>query len=53
VKRRGKTVTVNLDAEQVAICRQWIQNNRRAENLTRQMQALTLRIAQLRGIPLK
>ncbi|MDP7120109.1 MAG: hypothetical protein QF395_07255 [Arenicellales bacterium] len=53
VKRQGKTVTVNLDAEQVAICRQWIQNNRRAENLMRQMRALTLRIAQLHGILLK
>lgn len=53
VKRRGKTVTTYLDAEQAKICRQWIQNNKRAENLMSQMQALTLRAARLGGIPLK
>jgi len=53
VKRRGKTVTAYLDEEQAKICQQWIQNNQRAENLMSQMQALTLRIARLRDIPLK
>ena len=46
-------MTVYLDTEQAKICRQWIQNNKRAENLLSQMQALTLRIARLRDIPLK
>ncbi len=53
VKRRGKTVTVYLDEEQAKICRHWIENNKRAEKLMSQMQALTLRLARLRGIPLK
>ena len=53
MKRRGKTVTTYLDAEQAKICRQWIQNNKRAEKQMKQMQALTLRIARLRDIPLK
>ena len=53
VKRRGKTVTVYLDQEQAKICRKWIQNNKRAVKLISQMQALTLRLARLRGIPLK
>ncbi len=53
VKRRGKTMTVYLDTEQAKICRQWIQNNKRAENLMNQMQTLTLRIARIRDIPLK
>ncbi len=53
MKRRGKTVTVYLDAEQVSICQQWIENNKRARTLLTQMQALALRIAQLHGIPLK
>ncbi len=53
VKRRGKTVTVYLDEEQAKICRKWIENNKRAEKLMSQMQALTLRLARIRGIPLK
>ena len=53
VKKQGKTVTVYLDAEQAKTCRQWIQNNKRTQNLMSQMHALTLRIAQLRDIPLK
>ena len=53
VKKRGKTVTVYLDAEQVSICQLWIENNKRARTLMTQMQALALRIAQLHGIPLK
>ena len=53
VKRRGKTVSVYLDEDQAKICRQWIQNNKRAKNLMSQMQALTLRAARLGGIPLK
>ncbi len=53
VKKRGKTVTVYLDAEQVSICQQWIENNKRARTLLTQMQALALRIAQLHGIPVK
>ena len=53
VKKRGKTVTVYLNAEQVSICQQWIENNKRARTLMTQMQALALRIAQLHGIPLK
>ena len=46
-------MTVYLDQEQVKICRQWIENNKRVENLMSQMQALTLRIARLGDIPLK
>ena len=53
VKRRGKTVTVYLDEQQAKICRKWIENNKRTEELMSQMQALTLRLARLRGIPLK
>ena len=46
-------MTVYLDEEKAKICKKWIQNNKRAEKQMKQMQALTLRIARLRDIPLK
>ena len=52
-KTRGRTVSVYLDKEQAALCKDWIQNNRRLEQILTRIRALSLRVIQLHDIPRK
>ncbi len=52
-KTRGRTASVYLDAEQAALCKEWIQNNRRLENTLKRMRILSLRAARLHEIARK
>lgn len=42
-KQRGKTVGLKLTDEELAIYREWIQNNRRLERILRQMRNVSAR----------
>jgi hypothetical protein len=50
-KQQGRTVSVYLSLEQAMLCRQWIDNHRQLERITRKMRALSLRAARLHKIP--
>jgi hypothetical protein len=50
-KRQGRTVSTYLTPEQAALCRQWIQNNRRLEQIVSRMRKLSLRLARLHDLP--
>lgn len=52
-KVAGRTVSRYLDKEQVSLCLQWIENNRRLEKLLKRMRTLSLRVAALHKITLK
>ena len=50
-KSRGRTVSVYLDKEQAALCRQWVENNRRLERILTRMRNISLRVARLHKLP--
>ena len=52
-KRRGKTVCLYLSPDQAARCEQWIENNRRLQQIIRRLRAISQRIARLHQIPSK
>jgi hypothetical protein len=43
-KVKGRTVTLLLKQEQVQLYREWIQNNRRLENLVREMRRISAQV---------
>ncbi len=49
-KSEGRTRSVYLDEDEAAICRQWIANNRRLEEIVRQLRAVSLRAARVHEI---
>lgn len=49
-KSQGRTASVYLNPEQAELCKRWIANHRELERLTKQMRALSLRMARLYGI---
>lgn len=49
-KADGRTASVSLSPEQAALCRQWVQNNRRLERIIRRLRTLSLRAARLYDI---
>ena len=49
-KSEGRTRSVYLDEDQAAICRRWIDNNRRLEEIVKQLRAVSLRAARLHEI---
>ena len=52
-KTRGRTSSVYLDKQQAALCKAWIQDNRRLERIIRRLRALSLRVLRLHDIPRK
>lgn len=50
-RKRGRTVSAYLTPEQAALCREWIDNNRKLEKIIGSMLKLSLRIARLYEIP--
>lgn len=49
--KRGRTVSTYLTPEQAALCREWIDNNRKLEKVIARMRGLSIRIARLYKIP--
>ena len=50
-RKAGRTVSTYLTQEQAALCREWIDNNRKLEKIVGRMLKLSLRIARLYKIP--
>lgn len=50
-RRDGRTVSTYLTPEQAVRCREWIDNNRKLEEIIARMRELSLRIARLYEIP--
>jgi|TARA_B100001971_G_C18030358_1_gene452225 hypothetical protein len=50
---QGKTRSIYLDADQAALCREWIGNHRELERLLKRMRAVSLRAARLHKIDRK
>jgi hypothetical protein len=50
-RTRGRTVSAYLTPEQAALCREWIDNNRKLDKIIGRMLKLSLRIARLYEIP--
>lgn len=50
-RKGGRTVSTYLTQEQAALCRQWIDNNRKLQKIVGRMLKLSLRIARLYKIP--
>ena len=50
-RKGGRTVSTYLTQEQAALCREWIDNNRKLEKIVGRMLKLSLRIARLYKIP--
>ena len=50
-RKSGRTVSTYLTQEQAALCREWIENNRKLEKLIGRMLKLSLCIARLYKIP--
>ena len=48
-----RTASVYLDPQQAAICRRWIENDRRMRRIIKKMRSLSLRIARLYKIASK
>lgn len=49
-KTDGRTSSVSLTLEQAALCRQWVNNNRKLERIIKRLRALSLQAARLYGI---
>ncbi|MEW6755212.1 MAG: DUF6788 family protein [Candidatus Latescibacterota bacterium] len=52
-REEGKTRSAYLSGEQLAQAREWMGNNRAAEDLFKRMRTLSLRVARLHEIPRK
>lgn len=50
-RHRGRTVSTYLTPAQAALCREWIDNNRKLAKVIGRMRRLSLRIARLYEIP--
>lgn len=50
-RKGGRTASTYLTQEQAALCRQWIENNRKLQKIVGRMLTLSLRIARLYTIP--
>ena len=46
-KVRGKTVGLNLTADELVLCREWIENNRELERLVKEMRHISSRVLAL------
>jgi len=49
-KKAGRTVSTYLTPEQALLCRQWVANNRKLEEIIARMRDLSLRVAHLHEI---
>jgi hypothetical protein len=52
-KVQGRTVTVLLQQEEVALYREWIQNNRQLDRLVREMRRISARALSLKATGLR
>lgn len=52
-KSHGRTGSIYLDKDQAALCRQWIDNNRRLERLIKRLRTLSIRVARVYKIAKK
>ena len=50
-RKGGRTVSTYLTPEQAALCREWIDNNRKLEKIINRLLKLSLRIARLYEMP--
>lgn len=50
-KKHGRTVSTYLTPEQAAVCRQWIDNNRKLEAIIARLRRLSRRIARVYELP--
>ena len=46
-KSKGKTVSVYLNQEKVALCEEWIANNRKLESLVKAMRKISAKLAKI------
>ena len=49
-KTQGRTSSIYLDKEQAALCKAWIQDNRRLERIIKRLRVLSLRVLRLHDI---
>jgi hypothetical protein len=52
-KTSGRTSSVSLSQEQAALCRQWVENNRKLERIIKRLRRLSLRAARVYEIARK
>lgn len=52
-KSGGRTSSVNLTREQAVLCKQWVNNNRRLNNIIKRLRKLSLRVARMYKIAQK
>ncbi len=50
-RKDGRTVSTYLTPEQASLCREWIDNNRKLEEIIAKMRNLSFRLARLYEIP--
>jgi len=52
-KSSGQTYSVSLTSDHAALCRQWVNNNRKLEKIIKRLRRLSLRVARLYKIEKK